>query len=279
MAMSPSRSSPEPRRPSAAWIAERVRELACAVGFLTRVAIARDAPPERLARAVVFFPLLGIALAWIASGGGAAVQLLLAATGAAHPGGALGAWVSVLLLAAASSPSFTVAPASVATALRRRVDRAQALHMLRTRKVDVTGKTAVALLWLAKGAALALVAPGARAVALVLAVLLGRWSLVVQAFGSIPAAPSELPPPPMAKLEFREFALTSVLAMALTFAVADALGLALVLLVAVETVALRILVHRWLGGVTTETSITGGEIAETSVLLCCAALSRLARGG
>jgi adenosylcobinamide-GDP ribazoletransferase len=263
MATTPIRSDPEPRRSRLGRaLAARWRELVAAIGFLTRAPIGKQASPEEIARGVVFFPPLGIALGLIAG----------------WVAGALGPGPAVAVLALASSAQFQLAPAATATALvRTRGDRAEALRTLRELAVGAPGWIALVLLLALKVAALALVAVGSRALALMLAALLGRWAVVVQAYGSLPAQPAGLPPPPISKLQFHEFAIASVIAMGLTLMLADAAGLVLLLIVGAEAIVLRILVHRWLGGVTGETSVAGGEIVEATVLVCCAALSALQR--
>jgi len=269
MATTPIRSDPEPRRSRlGSALVARWRELLAAVGFLTRVPLGRQAGPEDIARGVVFFPPLGIALG------------LLAGWATRWTAGVPGAVLAVLVLTLASSAQFQLAPAAVATALLGlRRDREEALRILRELSVGRRGWVALALLLVLKAGSLALVAGVARSPVLMLAALLGRWAVVVQAYGSVPAQPAGLPPSPISRLQFHEFAIASVIAMGLTLILADAAGLVLLLIVGAQAIVLRILVHRWLGGVTGETSVAGGEIVEATVLLCCAALSALSRAG
>jgi cobalamin synthase len=258
------------RRPRlVAELAHGCRELVVAIGFLTRLPIGRDADPGERARSVVFFPIVGIALGFAAARVAGMAAALVATE---RPD--VAAMLAVLALTMIGNGAFQSAPASVVAALHHaRGDRPRALGALRAGAVDSAGRIAVIVLLAAKMVALQAVAVSSRELVLMLAVLLGRWALVVQAYGSIPAEPEGLASSPIGKLEFNRFAVASVFAMGLTLALADAAGLVLLLIVGAQAIVLRILVHRWLGGVTVETGIAGAEVAETTVLCTCAGFS------
>ena len=128
-----------------------------------------------------------------------------------------------------------------------------------------------------KGAALAVLGGSTLALAVVLAVVLGRWAMAVHAYGSIAAQPDDLAGAFVKQLQFNQFAVASVTAMAVTLAASNAMGVLLLFGVASVTIAFRIAVHGWLGGVTPATIRTAGELAETTALGLCALLVLVAR--
>ena len=112
---------------------------------------------------------------------------------------------------------------------------------------------------------------------MVLAVVLGRWAIVVQAYGSLAARPDDLAAVFVREMKFGQFGVASVSAMAAILVLSNAIGVLLLVGAATVTVGFRILVHRWLGGVAPTTLDAAAELAETIVLLLCAALVLLAR--
>ena len=140
------------------------------------------------------------------------------------------------------------------------------------------GSLATALLLVAKALAVAALAGRALGIAVVLAVLLGRWALVVQAYGSIPRPGDRFAATLCRGCTFREFGNASVSAMAMTLALANAVGLGLLFAVAAQTIGLRILAHRR-GGASRVSIEAGGELAETTVLVLCALLARALAAG
>src|SRR5579875_3083731 len=112
--------------------------------------------------------------------------------------------------------------------------------------------------------------PGAaRPVAFLLAPMLGRWALVVQSYGGSPARG-------VGKAGFREFGVASTIAFAVTLALGQAIGLVLLVVAALETIALRVVIYRCLGTLTPGALGATGAAVEAGVLLVLALL--LGRG-
>lgn len=109
-----------------------------------------------------------------------------------------------------------------------------------------------------------------RAVALVFAPMLGRSAMVVLAVGSRAARDDERQVKFAPGLGFNEFALASTLAFAVIFLGTEFLGLLLVLATAGVTIALRVLFHRWIGGVN---ATACGAACETTQLVIFALLA------
>ena len=105
-----------------------------------------------------------------------------------------------------------------------------------------------------------------RESALLLAPMLGRWAIVVLAFGSLPARSDGVGFTMVRSLTFREFGIATVLALWVTLAGTAARGLVAALVVASVTIGCRILAHRKLGGVTGDVLGAIGELTEALVL-------------
>jgi len=268
MSESPTRSADDGESSRAArGAAAIVRELRAALLYLTGTPSERLVPVE-VARGGAFFSALGFALGALVAGALLAAERVLPA-----PPVALG----LALLAATSRGTLVRAAGRLARALLQSGGRASRLAALDAPGIGASGVVAVGALTLAKGFALASLAGGTLALAVVLAVTLGRWALVVQAYGSLPARPDDFGAVLAREMKFREFGFASVTAMAVTLMLSNAMGVVLLIGVGTVTVALRILVHRVFGGVTATTVQAGGEIGETVALLLCAALVGLAR--
>jgi cobalamin synthase len=250
-------------------LAEQAAEIAAAFLFLTgstRAAV----EPARVARGGAVFPALGIVLA-------APVVLLLSALDDLVPPAARAA-LGVLLLAALSRGTAPAALGAVVRAARvARHDRARALAVLDALRPGASGAVALIAVALLKGGALCVLDGTTLALAVLLAVVLGRWAIAVHVYGSLAARQDDLAAALVRGLQFNQFAVASVTAMAVTLAASNAMGVLLLFGVATVTIAFRIAVHGWLGGVAPATVRAAGEMAETVVLLLCAALVQLAR--
>ena len=114
------------------------------------------------------------------------------------------------------------------------------------------------------------VAAATRPAAFLFAPLLARWALVVLATGvRDAAAPGRKFNP---AITFREFALASVFSFAVVFAVAEAFGILIVVGVAALTLVVRMVVHRWTGGVSWRFLLGCVEGFELLVLAICSVL-------
>jgi cobalamin synthase len=210
-----------------------------ALGTLTLLPLARPNPgSEAFGRAAVFFPLVGLLIGAMLAGLDWAVMNRLSPRLAAFV--VVGAWEAI------------TAPA-----------------LLRARAQGGAG-------WLtATGAIIATkfvctAAAAARPAALLFAPLLARWALVVLATGVRDAAAPRRKFNPA--ITFREFALASVFSFAAVFAVAEGFGILIVVSVAALTLGLRLLVHRWVGGVSWRFLLACVEGIEVVVLAICALL-------
>lgn len=240
--------------------------MAAALLFLTGTDRGR-LDPDRVARGGAFFPLLGLGL-----GAAAALALLAAEAWLPRP---VFAPTAVVVLALTSRGAFPLALGRIAgVALARSRDPLAALD---ARGPGAAGAAALLLVLGAKGAALATLGGGTLGLAVVLAVVLGRWAIVVQAYGSLAARPDGLAAAFVREMKFGQFGVASVSAMALTLVLSNAIGVLLLIGAATATVGLRVAVHRWLGGVAPATLDAAAEVAETVVLLLCAGLVLLAR--
>jgi cobalamin synthase len=246
----------------------RLRELRAALLFLTGIGRPHLDPAE-VARGGAFFSALGFVL-------GGAIAALLLAIEPLLPAALLGA-AGAGLLWLASGGTLPRALGRVADAAVRRGERGATIAALDTPALGAAGALTIVLVLLAKGLALSVLHGTTLALTVVLAMVLGRWAIVVQAYGSLAARPDDLAAAFVREMKFGQFGVASVTAMAATLALSNAMGIVLLLGVATVTVGFRILVHRWLGGVVPATLEAGGELAETVALLVCAGLVLLAR--
>lgn len=271
MASDPIRSEAAARIPGAGGaLGAILREVSAALAYLTGAEPGLS-EEERVARGAAAFPALGLLLA-----APAALVLSLADPLLTPPlKGALG----VLLLWLASRASLPLALGRVVrAAVEARDDRERALAIADAESgPGAAGVAVIAADALLKGAALAVLGGSTLGLAVALAVVLGRWAMAVHAYGSLAARPDDLAATFVKQLQFNQFAVASVTAMAVTLAASNAMGVLLLFGVATVTIAFRIAVHGWLGGVTPATIRAAGELAETTALGLCALLVVIAR--
>jgi cobalamin synthase len=217
----------------------RPRDLLAAVGTLTALPLPRPDPgSEAFGRAAVFFPLIGLLIGAVLVGAHWVVTTHLAPW-----------WTAVVVVG--------VWEAMTGAALVRAWGSEAAIRV-----VVIGGLLATKVACTAAAAT--------RPVALLFAPLLARWALVVLATGvRDAAAPGRKFNP---AITFREFALASVFSFAVVFMVAEAFGVLLVVGVAAVTLAVRLLVHRWAGGVSWRFLLACVEGIEVLVLLVCSLL-------
>jgi adenosylcobinamide-GDP ribazoletransferase len=242
------------------------RELRAAVGCLTALGPGTDGPAV-LAGGLALYPVVGLALGTAAAAAAAAVGTL--APAAAGPAG-------VLVLTALGGSRGPLGLAATAEALLRPGTPAAVLARLRARPAAPGIAVATAALATRAAAAAALPAP-ARTTALLLAPMLGAWAVVVQCYGGAPFHARGAAAALVGRARFREFAWASVVALGVTLSIGEPIGLVLVLVASLTTVALRLYAHRRLGGLTGRLLAATRESVETAVLVTMAVLAALAR--
>jgi len=116
--------------------------------------------------------------------------------------------------------------------------------------------------------------PDARTGALVMASMLGRWSIVPVGYGLKAGERWGLGLPFEDGLGFREFALSSIVALGLTLALYASVGLVVTVVLASLILGLRLLFSRRLGGVPGFAAAGASGLVEITVMATVAALSR-----
>jgi cobalamin synthase len=217
----------------------RPADFLAALGTLTVLPLSRPNPgSEAFGRAAIFFPVVGMLIGALLVG----VQWVVI--------GRLPSWWAALAVVG-------VWEATTGAALLRAQQSPGAARV-----------TALGAIMAAKTACT--VAAVTRPAAFLFAPLLARWALVVLATGvRDAAAPGRKFNP---AITFREFALASVFSFAAVFAVAEAFGILIVVAVAALTLAVRMLVHRWAGGVSWRFLLGCVEAFELFILAVCAVL-------
>lgn len=231
------------------------------LAFALRMLTILPLPPGRaaLGPATLFFPLVGLLL------GGAVASLTRLVAGSPAP---IPALVAVILLAALGAGRSLRGLAHLGDALTAGRDRGRALALLEREWIGPAGWALAALALAAKLLAL----DGAAPVwSLVFAPMLGRWGMVVVAFSARLARAGSPGPRFEAGITFREFGWASVLAGGAALVAIDAVGLLAMLAVAAVTVTLRLLAHRWLGGITAAIFWASAELGEIASLIVLAA--------
>ena len=115
--------------------------------------------------------------------------------------------------------------------------------------------------------------PVTRTAALVMSSMLARWSIVPVAFGLKAGERWGLGLPFEGGIEFREFAISSVIALGLTLALYADVGLVVTVVVAVAILGLRFLFSRRFGGVSGFALAGASAIIEIAVIMTVAMLS------
>jgi cobalamin synthase len=108
------------------------------------------------------------------------------------------------------------------------------------------GRPWLPLSWAAKGACLAALG-SARPAGLLFAPILGRWGMVVLLTGARDAQRPERKFNP--QVTFREFAITSVISGAIVCTLAEVVGVVLYVMTGALLLSLRLITHRFFGGV------------------------------
>lgn len=233
------------------------REAAAAVGCLTVLGrAAAGASRATLAGGLAFYPVVGLALGALVGALGAGLA------GLGSPAVGVG---TVLALVALTGGRGVWGLAAAAEAFLGRGGQAAALARLRARPGLLGWAVAAALLG-AKIAAVAVLPPSARLIALAVAPMLGAWAIVVQCYGGSPAHARGPAAALVGRARFREFGWASLTALGVTLGLGEAIGLVVVLVASLTTVGLRLYAYRRLGGLTGRLLAATRELVETLVL-------------
>ncbi|MDO8434066.1 MAG: adenosylcobinamide-GDP ribazoletransferase [Candidatus Binatus sp.] len=114
--------------------------------------------------------------------------------------------------------------------------------------------------------------PAGRAAALVMAMMLSRWSIVPIAYGLKPLEQWGLGIPFAGGIRFREFAVSSAIALGLAMGLYQNVGLALIIAVALTILAMRLLLSRRMRGVAGYALAGGCALVEVVTFAVLAAL-------
>jgi adenosylcobinamide-GDP ribazoletransferase len=222
------------------------------------------APPggEGIGPAALFFPVAGLLLGAIAAGADAALH-----------GAPVGvrACVAAGILAILSGFGPLRGLAEVGDGAVAGGGRGGALEAMKRPRRGVTGVLIAALAIAAEVAAIWHAGP-LRSWALLFAPMLGRWAMVVVAFSARRARAGTPGPRFDAGLTFREFGWASAITGGAVLATIDAIGLLAMLPVAAVAVVLRLVAHRWLGGINESVFAAAGAVGEVTALLVLAAI-------
>ncbi|MBN2905096.1 MAG: adenosylcobinamide-GDP ribazoletransferase [Rhodobacteraceae bacterium] len=244
----------------------RRAEAALALQFLTRLPLGRGAPysPEAMARAVAWFPAVGL----VTGGLAAAVFWAGWAMFSAPVGAILALLAGVLVTGGLHEDGL----ADLADGLGGGATRARALEIMRDSRIGSYGALALGLGLALKAAALAGMGPGAALGALVGAHVLGRYAMV-WLMGALPYARTDGAAGfarPGLDAGGRRLALGTALAALAGIWILAGIGAALVaaLWVAVCGRVFAGYLHRRLGGYTGDALGALEQLIEAGVLLC-----------
>jgi adenosylcobinamide-GDP ribazoletransferase len=238
------------------------RDLEAALGCLTVFRRSSARPNrERLARAMLFFPVVGAAIGATVAG----CALALAGV-ASHASLSI---VCVLLMSALSRNLGLRSIGALAGALRPGATGEGRLARL----APMAAPLAVLV---GKITMLAATAASLVSHAVFLAAVLGRWAPVVLAHGARPVRARAADALAVGRVGSREFAWASVIAMGASLAVGEAVGLLAVIAAALTATGLRIWAYRGRQGMTAEWLAASIDLAELAVLAVLAASSPVA---
>ncbi|MFN8545132.1 MAG: adenosylcobinamide-GDP ribazoletransferase [Candidatus Binatia bacterium] len=233
-------------------------EVAAAACTAVPLGRARRPPRAALAGGLAFWPLAGAAVG-------------LAAAGGALIGGHGGALAAVAILELSTGGRGRSGLAAAVTGLAGRGGPDAVVARLRGRPSALGWSVAIAMLAVELWAVATLAQP-ARGWGLVLAPMLGRWAIAVQCYGTPSPHARGTAAAMIGRAGFREFGIASVVALGLTQEVGF-VGVLLALAAALVTVAVRVLVHRRLGGFTGRLLWAAGELVEAAVLVLLSGLA------
>jgi adenosylcobinamide-GDP ribazoletransferase len=241
-------------------------EFLIALQFLTIFRIKHTLPFDEatFGRAGVFFPLVGLFLGTIVWGLDWGLRPFCPTS--------LLSVVLVAALAVLSRGFHLDGLADSADGLLGSGERQRSLEIMKDSRIGTFGVLVVVGVLLLKVRALDLLADGYRGMAFLLGPMLGRWACVVMAYSSRPARAEGLGATFVRGVQFREFALASVFALAIMFSFMEVIGLVVLVSLAGLILGFTLYCNRRLGGVTGDTLGALGEMVETAVFCLCALL-------
>ena len=211
---------------------------------------------EQRARALVFLPVLGL----IAGVGFASIDRI--------PGNS---FMIIVLIEVATGAMDVLGIADLIDAIRIG-SRPASTGLAR---IGPVGALAAIAWFIATSSLLALIKdPADRSGALVMAVMLSRWALVPIGYGLRPLERWGLGVPYEGPIRFREFSISSAVALGLTMALYENIGLAVIVALALTVLALRLVLSRRLGGAAGYALAGGMAVCELVVIATMAALTR-----
>ncbi len=116
--------------------------------------------------------------------------------------------------------------------------------------------------------------PASRSATLVMASMLSRWTIVPIGYGLRPLERWGLGVPYEGPIRFREFSISSAVALGLTMALYENVGLALIVALALTILALRLVLSRRLGGAAGYALAGSVAVCEVIVFAVMSALTR-----
>jgi adenosylcobinamide-GDP ribazoletransferase len=217
-------------------------------------------------RAAVYFPIVGFALG---------VILAIADRTAALAAGPAGRSFIVLIVAAALSLGLTTRGVADTVEALRRGTRPASTGLARIGPLGAAA--AVAAFAFEVWCWSQITDDAGRAGAIVMAMTLSRWAIVPIGYGLKPLERWGLGIPYEGGISFREFSVSSAIALGLTMALYQNVGLAVIVVLALTILAMRLVLSRRLGGASGYMLAGGCAIVELVAFAAMAALRASSR--
>jgi adenosylcobinamide-GDP ribazoletransferase len=212
-------------------------------------------------RAMVYFPIVGFVLG---------VILAIVDRSAGLVAGTAGRSFIVLIVGAALSLGLANRGVADTAEVLRRGTRPASTGLTR---IGPLGACAAIVAFAFEVWCLSRIVDGAgRAGALVMAMMLSRWAIIPIGYGLKPLEHWGLGIPYEGGISFREFAVSSVIALGLTMGLYQNVGLAAIIALALTILAMRLVLSRRMGGASGYMLAGGCAVAEVVTFAVLAAL-------
>jgi adenosylcobinamide-GDP ribazoletransferase len=212
-------------------------------------------------RAMVYFPVVGFMLG---------VVLAIVDRSAGLVAGPVGRSFAVLFAAAALSLGLANRGVADTVEVLRRGTRPASTGLTRIGPVGAAATIvgfAVEVWCLSR-----IVDDAGRAGAIVMAMMLSRWAIIPIGYGLKPLEHWGLGIPYAGGISFREFAVSSVVALGLTMGLYQNVGLAVIIVLALTVLAMRLVLSRRMGGASGYMLAGGCELVEVVTFAVLAAI-------